>query len=62
MAYSLPQFDPRRIRSYLFRLPLCTRLLIGAIVAFYIASLTLPWFTQWAALIPSEIGIATCMF
>ncbi|KAL1306029.1 hypothetical protein AAFC00_004157 [Neodothiora populina] len=59
MNSSFLQFDPRRVRSYLFRLPLCTRLLVVAIVAFYIASLTLPWFTAWASLIPNEIGIAT---
>lgn len=62
MAPSFLQFDPRRVRSYLFRLPLCTRLLIIVIFAFYIASLTLPWFIQWASLIPSEIGLATRKF
>lgn len=57
MAFSFQQFDARRVKSYLFRLPLCTRLLIATIVAFYIASLFLSWFTPWAALIPSEIGL-----
>ncbi|GAB7356335.1 hypothetical protein MBLNU459_g7128t2 [Dothideomycetes sp. NU459] len=59
MAFSLAQFDARRAKSYLFRLPLCTRLLVAAIVAFYLASLFLSWFTRWAALIPSEMGLQT---
>lgn len=53
------QFDARRVRSYIFRLPLCTRLLVVLTTAFYIASLTLPWFSQWAALIPKEINLGT---
>lgn len=61
MAFSIQQFDARRVKSYLFRLPLCTRLLLVIIVAFYIASLFLSWFTPWAALIPSEIGLQSSM-
>ncbi|KAJ9659766.1 putative rhomboid protease [Coniosporium apollinis] len=57
MALSFLQFNPARIRSYVFRLPLCTRLLTTIIVAFYIASVALPWLPQWAALIPSQVGL-----
>lgn len=59
MAPSILQFDARRARSYIFRLPLCTRLLLSSTVAFYIASLFLPWFSAWAALIPQEVGLST---
>lgn len=59
MMPSLPKFDARRVRSYIFRLPLCTRLLLFIIVAFYLASLGLSWFTTWGALIPQEVGLAT---
>ncbi|KAI4731717.1 hypothetical protein E4T49_00754 [Aureobasidium sp. EXF-10728] len=58
-SFSLPQFDARRVRSYLFRLPLCTRALLVVIVAFWIASLRLAWFQQWAALIPNEMNLGT---
>lgn len=61
-SFSLPQFDGRRVRSYLFRLPLCTRALLVVIVAFWIASLRLSWFQQWAALIPSEMNLGTSIY
>jgi len=59
MASSLFQFDIRRIRTYLFRIPLCTRLLLGVIVIFWIAGTVLPWFRSWAALTPNEVGLGT---
>lgn len=61
-SFSLPQFDARRVRSYLFRLPLCTRALLVVIVAFWIASLRLAWFQQWAALIPNEMNLGTSIY
>ncbi|KAF2773866.1 hypothetical protein EJ03DRAFT_70655 [Teratosphaeria nubilosa] len=51
--------DARRIRSYLFRLPLATRGLLLAISGFYIAKLFFPGLTQWGALIPQEINLNT---
>ncbi|KXS97714.1 hypothetical protein AC578_8844 [Pseudocercospora eumusae] len=51
--------DPRRIRSYLLRLPLATRGLLLLITALYIAHWFAPGLEQWAALIPNEINIAT---
>lgn len=61
-SFSLPQFDARRVRSYLFRLPLCTRALLVVIIAFWIASLRLSWFQQWAALIPNEMNLGTSIY
>jgi len=60
MAPSLPQFSAARFRSYIFRLPLFTRLMILAIVAFWLVSLQSLWdVQQWGALIPQEIGLST---
>lgn len=52
--------DARRIRSYLFRLPLATRGLLLVITGLYIAHWFVPGLEQWGALIPNEINIATC--
>ncbi|KAK1817482.1 putative rhomboid protease [Friedmanniomyces endolithicus] len=59
MAFTFALPDARRIRSYLLRLPLATRILILIITAFYIAHLFWPGITQWGALIPQEIGISS---
>lgn len=59
MAYTFVQFNPARIRSYIFRLPLCTRVLIFAIFALWLASIPLTWLRAWAALIPQEVGLTT---
>ncbi|KAF2758261.1 hypothetical protein EJ05DRAFT_476516 [Pseudovirgaria hyperparasitica] len=59
MAFSLPQFNPIRIRSYVLRLPLATRLLLLVIVLFYLASWLFSWLQEWGALIPSKVGLAT---
>lgn len=61
MAQSLLQFNPARIRSYIFRIPLCTRLILVVIFAFWIASLYVPWLRQWAALLPSQVNLGTSM-
>jgi len=61
MAQSLLQFNPARIRSYIFRIPLCTRIILFVIFAFWIASLYVPWLRQWAALIPSQVNLGTSM-
>lgn len=53
-------FYPARLRSYIFRLPLFTRIIILVIVAFWISELQSFWnVVQWGALIPSEIGLGT---
>lgn len=56
------QFNPARIRIYLFRLPFFTRLCFLAIVAFWIAGLFLKWIPLWGALVPSEVGLTTSMY
>lgn len=53
-------FYPARLRSYIFRLPLFTRIVILVIVVFWISELQSFWnVVQWGALIPSEIGFGT---
>ena len=53
-------FYPARLRSYIFRLPLLTRIIVLAIVAFWISELQSFWnVVQWGALIPSQIGFGT---
>jgi hypothetical protein len=60
MAPSLPQFSAARMRSYVFRLPLFTRLIILVIIFLWIASYQSVWdVVQWGALIPDEIGLST---
>ncbi|KAL4977456.1 Gaa1-like protein [Aspergillus desertorum] len=50
-------FNPSRVRSYLLRLPLFTRLVILAIIVFWLLELQSVWsVVQWGALIPDELG------
>ena len=61
MASMLPQFNLGRTRSYMFRLPLFTRLIITLIVAFWVVSIQSVWDVRaWGSLIPQETGVATC--
>ncbi len=61
MAPTFPQFNVARIRSYTFRLPLFTRLVIFIIIFFWIVSVQSFWDVQkWGALIPKEIGLSSC--
>lgn len=60
MAPSLPQINVARIRSYVFRLPLFTRLILFLIIILWIVSIQSVWDIQtWGALIPKEIGFST---
>lgn len=60
---SMPAIDPKRIRTYFNRLPLATRLLIAALLGFYVlASFVFPWFSKWAMLTPNEFELAESMF
>ncbi|KAJ5898775.1 Gaa1-like protein [Penicillium taxi] len=53
-------FNPSRVRSYLMRLPLFTRLVVLVIFAFWLAELQSAWnVVQWGALIPDEINFGT---
>lgn len=53
-------FNPSRVRSYLVRLPLFTRLVLLVIFAFWLLELQTMWsVVQWGALIPDEINLGT---
>jgi hypothetical protein len=54
---SLPQFNPTRIRSYVFRLPLTTRLLLAAIVGLWAVAIPLPWVREVSALTPDKFDL-----
>lgn len=57
-------FSAARARSYIFRLPLFTRLLLLIIVAVWIATVVLGDsfdVKAWGALVPDEVGITSCM-
>ena len=60
MAPTLPQISPARFRSWLFRLPLFTRIALLAIFLFWTLEL---WsyldFLQWGALVPSRVNLGT---
>jgi glycosylphosphatidylinositol transamidase len=55
-------FNPGRVRSYLVRLPLFTRIVLLAIIAFWLLEFQTIWsVVQWGALIPEEINLGTSM-
>jgi len=54
MSFSFAQIDPSRIRPYLQRIPLCSRVLLGVIVLFWVASVS-HGFQEWAQLAPDKI-------
>ncbi|KAF2723489.1 hypothetical protein K431DRAFT_219936 [Polychaeton citri CBS 116435] len=56
-TFSRPDF--RRIRSYLWRLPLATRVLIVVFIAAFVAQTFAPWITTSFALTPMELSLAT---
>lgn len=57
---SLPSFNPARFRSYFFRLPLFTRVVLLLVFLFWISQLQSAWDVfQWGALIPNEVGLST---
>ncbi|KAL2045502.1 hypothetical protein N7G274_001930 [Stereocaulon virgatum] len=60
MAPTLPSFNPGRLRSYIFRLPLFTRIIILFIVLFWILEFQSAWnVAQWGALVPEEVNLGT---
>lgn len=60
MAPTLPQFNPARLRSFIFRLPLLTRVFLVVIALFWILELQSAWnVVQWGALIPKEVNLGT---
>jgi glycosylphosphatidylinositol transamidase len=60
LPFRAPSFNPVRLRTYVFRLPLFTRLILLAIIAFWVLELQTVWSViQWGALIPKEIGFSS---
>lgn len=58
-------FSAVRARSYVYRLPLFTRILLFLIVAAWVAKVVLLDafdVIAWGALVPEEVGITSCMF
>lgn len=63
MAYALPQFNPQKLRTYFFRLPFFTRVILLVIVVFWILELQSAWdVASWGALIPKEVNLTTSEF
>lgn len=55
-------FNPSRVRSYLVRLPLFTRLVLLVILAFWLLELQTLWsVVHWGSLTPDEIGFGSSM-
>lgn len=57
-------FSAVRARSYVYRLPLFTRLLLFTIVAAWFATVALGDVFNvkaWGALVPEEVGLTSCM-
>lgn len=51
------RFNPARLRTWIFRIPFCTRLLVLIIVSFWIAGVVLSWVPARGALIPAKVSI-----
>lgn len=49
-------FNPARVRTYLVRLPLFTRLVLLAILVFWLLELQTVWaVVQWGSLVPDDV-------
>ena len=60
MAPTLPQFNPARLRSYVFRIPLFTRIILLLILLFWILEFQTAWdVAQWGALVPLQVTLST---
>lgn len=60
VSVPLPRFNPARIRSYLFRLPLFTRLVFLAVFVLWLLELQTVWnVIQWGALIPKDVNLGS---
>lgn len=60
MAPTLPQFNSARLRSFFFRIPLFTRLVLLLILLFWILELQTAWdIAQWGALVPLQVNLTT---
>jgi len=56
---SFPQFNPLRLRSYVLRLPLCTRLLLTAMVGLWAATIPFKGLRDFACLEPDKVNLGT---
>lgn len=65
-SVSLPNISATRARSYVFRLPLFTRVVITAIIAIWVAQVTIPvaqWdIKAWGSLVPAEVGLSSSKY
>lgn len=60
MALSFPQFNSARFRSYVFRLPLATRLVVGFIfVVFWASFLFQDGLKPWGSLAPNKVDFTS---
>lgn len=58
MAPSWPQLNPARMRSYVFRLPLFTRVVLFLILLFWLVGIQSVWdIVGWGALVPKSISL-----
>ena len=63
MAPTFPQLNPARLRSYVYRLPLFTRIVLLAIFFLWIVRFPLQWdVVQWGSLVPNEMNLGTSTF
>ena len=60
MAPTLPSLSPARLRSYIFRLPLFTRIILLFIAVLWAVELQSAWdIVQWGSLVPKQVGLGT---
>lgn len=60
MAPTLPSLNPARLRSYVFRIPLFTRVVLFFIAIFWVVELQSAWdVVQWGGLVPKQVGLGT---
>ncbi|KAJ0160301.1 Rhomboid protein 2 [Colletotrichum tanaceti] len=60
MAPNVTSFNALRARTYLFRLPLFTRIVNLIIIAAWIAGVQSAWdIRQWGALIPDQLSFTS---
>lgn len=60
MAPTLPHFNPARLRSYVFRIPFFTRIILLLIILFWLLEFQTAWdIAQWGALVPLEVNLGT---
>lgn len=56
---SFPQINPLRLRSYILRIPLATRLLLIVMVGLWAAAIPVKWLRDWTSLEPDKVNLGT---